>query len=255
MTIVRPNTISSRRRLPRRSRRISLSSSNQTLRTSAPPLYSRSGAAAPLGVSFYYSGNPENVQGIPAVFRPRRKKKPGCGEILHSRWSVSGLALRRVRRRDRQGELRRESFAVPVRDKFAAEPASGSLHRCAGRCGCSRRCASSRRARFAKQTCSPLALALGQNGQARGGVGVLFYVRQEVIRHALEHLRIGRNGAGCAEQQEIDVKAAAGAAPPAHSPSSCAQRICASYGSGCVSCSPRAEDEKVPEHLPRQTLS
>lgn len=60
-----------------------------------------------------------------------------------------------------------------------------------------------------KADVQPLALALGQNGQARGGVGVLFYVRQEVIRHALEHLRIGRNGAGCAEQQEIDVKAAA----------------------------------------------
>ena len=60
-----------------------------------------------------------------------------------------------------------------------------------------------------KADVQPLALALGQNGQARGGVGVLFDVRQEVIRHALEHLHVGRDGAGRGQQQEVDVKAPA----------------------------------------------
>ena len=41
-------------------------------------------------------------------------KQPAAGP-------VSGLALRRIRRRDRQGELRREIIAVAVRDEFAAE--------------------------------------------------------------------------------------------------------------------------------------
>ena len=104
-----------------------------------------------------------------------------------------------------------------------------------------------------KADVQPLALALGQNGQARGGVGVLFYVRQQVIRHALEHLRIGRNGAGCAEQQEIDVKAAAAQLLRALTEQLRAEDLrVIRFGVRLLFAA--AEDEKVPEHLPRQIL-
>ncbi len=104
-----------------------------------------------------------------------------------------------------------------------------------------------------KADVQPLALALGQNGQARGGVGVLFDVRQEVIRHALEHLHVGRDGAGRGQQQEVDVKA-----PAAQLGRALAEQLRAEdlrvVGLGVRLLFAAAEDEKIPEHLPRQVL-
>ena len=117
-------------------------------------------------------------------------------------------ALRRVRRRARQDELGREIIARTVGEKLPAEQLQDRLARAqADVVALDARKLAARA--VGKADVQPLALALGQNGQACGGVGVLFDVRQEVIRHALEHLHVGRDGAGRGQQQEVDVKAPA----------------------------------------------
>ena len=99
----------------------------------------------------------------------------------------------------------------------------------------------------------PSVFALGQNGQARGGVGVFFHVRQEVICYALEHLHVGRDGAGRRQRHEVDIKA-----PGAQLGRALAEQLRTEdlrvVGLGVRLLFTAAEDEKVPEHFPRQIL-
>ena len=104
-----------------------------------------------------------------------------------------------------------------------------------------------------KADVQPPALALGQNGQPRGGVGVFFHVREQIIRHALEHLHVGRDGAGRRQRQEVDLKA-----PAAQLGRALAEQLRTEdlriVGLGVRLLFAAAEHEKIPEHLPRQVL-
>lgn len=114
--------------------------------------------------------------------------------------------------------------------------------------------ASSRRARLAKQTCSrsPSRSARMVRRAAGSAYFSMFDRRLSVTRLSICASVVTVQGVPSSRRLTSKPRLRSSSA---HSPSSCAQRICASYGSGCVSCSPRLKTRKYRNISPVRSLS
>ena len=147
---------------------------------------------------------PNRNRGVPCpIGLPRGAEALGTATTVMRR-----AALLPIRRRDRQDKLSRKIIAHAVDEKLAAEQLQDRFARAQADVVALHARKLLARA-VGKADVQPSVFALGQNGQVRGGVGVFFHVRQEVIRHALEHLHVGRDGAGRRQRHEVDIKAPA----------------------------------------------